>query len=71
LLQASSETGRTPVVTAQCGIAFKALTAKMRFFKNHYFLVPPLTEADLISLAYRNGKNQVGPFCPAFSAVIP
>jgi hypothetical protein len=23
------------------------------------------------SLAYRNGKNQVGPFCPPFSAVIP
>jgi hypothetical protein len=23
------------------------------------------------SLAYRNGKGQIGPFCPAFSAIIP
>jgi hypothetical protein len=111
----------------------------MRFIKKHYFLSPPRTDADLISLglkpvdtirspippsdaeviasiglvgvpyaidadpahdgklpfarttrrrerfnlegnsgktawfslAYRNGKNQVGSFCPPFSAVIP
>jgi hypothetical protein len=24
-----------------------------------------------ISLAYRNGTNKVGPFCPAFSIIIP
>ncbi|MDR2418943.1 MAG: hypothetical protein LBD79_07795 [Treponema sp.] len=41
---------RTPVVTANCKAAFDALTAKMRFIKSHYFLSPPLTDADLISL---------------------
>jgi hypothetical protein len=53
LLQASSESERTPVVTAQCNAAFKTLEAKMRFFKKHYFLVPPLTEADLVSLGLK------------------
>jgi hypothetical protein len=53
LLQASSETERTPVVTAQCALAFKALAAKMRFLKNHYYLVPPLTDPDLISLGLK------------------
>jgi hypothetical protein len=53
LMKASSETERTPVVTAQCNAAFKALEDKMRFFKSHYFLLPPLTEADLISLGLK------------------
>jgi hypothetical protein len=52
-LKASSGSERTPVVTAQCGMAFKALAAKMRFIKNHYFLVPPLTDADMISLGLK------------------
>jgi hypothetical protein len=33
-----------------CRLAFEALTDKMRFFKNHYFLVPPLTLANLAEL---------------------
>jgi hypothetical protein len=41
---------RTAVITAQCKAAFDALTAKMRFIKSHFFLKPPLLDADFISL---------------------
>ncbi|MDR3234300.1 MAG: hypothetical protein LBT46_11670 [Planctomycetaceae bacterium] len=41
---------RTPFVTAQCKAAFEALTAKMRYIKSRYFLTPPLTDPDLVSL---------------------
>jgi hypothetical protein len=50
LLQKAQSGERTPVITEQCREAFDALTAKMRFFKAHYFLVPPLTAADLVNL---------------------
>jgi hypothetical protein len=53
LQKAKSDTERTIVVTAQCNTAFKALTNKMRFIKKHYFLLPPLTESDLISLGLK------------------
>jgi hypothetical protein len=53
LLRVQSDTERTPVATAQCNTAFKALRDAMRFMKNHYFLVPPLTEADLVSLGLK------------------
>jgi hypothetical protein len=53
LQKAENDAERTTVVTAQCNAAFKALTAKMRFFKKHYFLVPPLTDSDLISLGLK------------------
>jgi hypothetical protein len=53
LLKAQSETERTVVVTAQCNAAFKALEDAMRFMKSHYFLVPPLTESDIVSLGLR------------------
>jgi hypothetical protein len=52
-LKASSDTERTKVVTAQCNAAFKALTAKMRYLKKHFFLVPPLTEMDIASLGLK------------------
>jgi hypothetical protein len=55
LLRVQSDAERTPVVTAQCNTAFKALTDSQRFIKNHYFLVPPLTEADLASLGLKTG----------------
>jgi hypothetical protein len=47
LAQSSS---RTIVVTAQYKAAFAALTEKMRFFKNRYFVSPPLIDADYLSL---------------------
>jgi hypothetical protein len=53
LLKAQSDTERTKVVTAQCNAAFKALVKRLRFIKAHYFLMPPLTEADLIALGLK------------------
>jgi hypothetical protein len=53
LEKTQNDAERTTVVTAQCSAAFKALTDKMRFFKKHYFLTPPLTDADLISLGLK------------------
>jgi hypothetical protein len=50
LLQKAVSGERTPVITEQCKEAFDALSVKMRFFKAHYFLVPPLTNADLVDL---------------------
>jgi hypothetical protein len=50
LLEQAQSSARTPVITADCKAAFEALTSKMRFIKGRYFLVPPLTNADIISL---------------------
>ncbi|MHB9292736.1 hypothetical protein Holit_01839 [Hollandina sp. SP2] len=50
LLEKARNSKRIPVITEQCREAFAALIAKMRFFKSHYFLVPPLTEAELVNL---------------------
>jgi hypothetical protein len=44
---------RTKVITAQCRTAFEELLSKMRFFKTRYFLCPPLTPADLVSLGLK------------------
>jgi hypothetical protein len=52
LLQKAMSGERTAVITEQCKEAFDALTAKMRFFKAHYFLLPPLTNADLVNLGF-------------------
>jgi hypothetical protein len=52
-LRVQSDIERTKVVTAQCNEAFDALTDSMRSMKNHYFLVPPLSESDLISLGLK------------------
>lgn len=53
ILQKAQSTERTPVINAECKAAFSALTEKMRFFKSHYFLVPPLTEIDLVALGFK------------------
>jgi hypothetical protein len=53
LLQQAQSSERTPVITEQCREAFEALEAKARFFKGHYFLVPPLTNANLVDLGLR------------------
>jgi hypothetical protein len=50
---AQNETTRTPVANAQCRAAFDALAATMRDTKRRYFLEPPLTDADLISLGLK------------------
>lgn len=53
LSTAKNETTRTPVATARCREAFDALTDFMRDFKRRYFLSPPLSEADLVSLGLK------------------
>ncbi|MDR2630529.1 MAG: hypothetical protein LBC60_06375, partial [Spirochaetaceae bacterium] len=53
LQKAQDEEERTPVVTEQCREAFDALEETMRFFKKHYFLIPPLTLSDLVRLGLK------------------
>jgi hypothetical protein len=50
---AKNEASRTSVANAQCRAAFEALTAFMRDMKRRYFLIPPLTEADIIALGLK------------------
>jgi hypothetical protein len=52
---------RTHTLTVACRLAFEALDGKMRFFKSHYFLVPPLTPIDLarLGLAEQNPANPI------------
>jgi hypothetical protein len=53
LLQKAETTERNQVITEQCREAFEALIEEARFFKGHYFLVPPLTRSDLIDLGLK------------------
>jgi hypothetical protein len=55
---------RTAVVTANCKAAFEALAEKMRFIKSRYFLSPPLTDADLISLELKPRDTTNSPVLP-------
>ena len=53
LQKAQDESERTHVITAECEEAFKTLIAKMRFFRDRYFKIPPLTEGDWAALGLR------------------
>jgi hypothetical protein len=53
LKKATDQTERTPVITVECQKAFAALNAKMRFFRNRYFKIPPLTEGDWAALGFQ------------------
>jgi hypothetical protein len=53
LQKAQDEAERTRVITVECQTAFTALTAKMRFFRDRYFKIPPLTGADWAALGFR------------------
>ena len=53
LAKAQDEAERTHVITVECQEAFKALTAKMRFFRDRYFKMPPLTEGDWAALGFK------------------
>jgi hypothetical protein len=46
---------RDPAVTAVCKAAFEVLVEKMKFIRSRYFLSPPLTDADFISLELKPG----------------
>jgi hypothetical protein len=53
LTAAKNDETRTPVVNARCKTAFAALTGSARDMKKRHFFVPPLTEADVISLGLK------------------
>ena len=53
LQKAQNEAERTHVITVECQAAFKALAGKMRFFRDRYFKVPPLTEGDWAALGFK------------------
>jgi hypothetical protein len=53
LQKAQDEAERTHVITVECQAAFKALIAKMRFFRGRYFKIPPLTEGDWAALGFK------------------
>jgi hypothetical protein len=67
MLALAQSSARTEVITAECKAAFEALTAKMRFFKSRYFLEPPLTDADLISLGLHPKDTSRTPVPPPTS----
>jgi hypothetical protein len=50
---AQNEATRTAVTTVHCKLTFKALSEKMRDVKRRYFLEPPLTDEDIVSLGLK------------------
>jgi hypothetical protein len=53
LQKAADDAERTHVITVECQAAFAALKEKMRFFRDRYFKIPPLTEGDWAALGFR------------------
>jgi hypothetical protein len=53
LQKAEDDAERTHVVTVELQEAFGALEAKMRYFRNRYFTIPPLTVGDWAALGFR------------------
>jgi hypothetical protein len=53
LTAATNDATRTPVATARCRAAFDAMALCMRDIKRRYFLKPPLTDADEVSLGLK------------------
>jgi hypothetical protein len=64
LLAKATSSERTSTITAECQAAFGELVAKMRFFKSHYFLSPPLVDADYISLELKPKDASHSPIPP-------
>ncbi|MDR2793945.1 MAG: hypothetical protein LBB61_09845 [Treponema sp.] len=62
--QAMNIPERTHVLTVQCGGAFDKLKAKMRFFRDRYFKMPPLTAADWAALGFRLNAEHPTPSQP-------
>jgi hypothetical protein len=61
LRRTGDETERTRVVTVKCRAAFKALAAEMRFFRDRYFKLPPLSEGDWAALGFRQKAPRPAP----------
>ncbi|MDR2663376.1 MAG: hypothetical protein LBC31_10320 [Treponema sp.] len=53
LRKTSDEAEGTHVITVQVRKAFGAMKVKMRFFRNRFFKIPPLDEADWAALGFR------------------
>ncbi|MDR2186308.1 MAG: hypothetical protein LBO80_11685 [Treponema sp.] len=70
LLQKAQSSDRTPVINEQCREAFAALIAKMRFFKGHYFLLPPLINADIVNLGLTPHDTHPTPSGPPAAEVM-
>jgi hypothetical protein len=58
------ESTRTRVTIAECAAAFAALEDFMRDFKRRYFIKPPLTDADFISLGLKPPDSTRTPIDP-------
>ncbi|MCL2410261.1 MAG: hypothetical protein FWC97_01330 [Treponema sp.] len=54
LLAEVMSTERNTLITALCNEAFYRLTSHMCYLKDRYFLVPPLTDHDIVSLGLRH-----------------
>jgi hypothetical protein len=50
---ATEGAGRGPVASEHCKEAFVALQAAMRYIKDRYFFMPPLTAEDFVSLGLK------------------
>jgi hypothetical protein len=61
LEKAENEDERTHVITVECEAAFAALKAKMRFFRDRHFKIPPLTEGDWAALGFRQKDTHPSP----------
>jgi hypothetical protein len=55
---------RTHVQTVACQTAFKTLTEIMRFFRDRYFKIPPLTDEDWAALGFRRKDPHPTPTPP-------
>jgi hypothetical protein len=65
LLQKSmDEAERTHVITVECQAAFAAMIAKMRFFRDRYFKIPPLDAGAWAALGFRPKDTHPTPAPP-------
>jgi hypothetical protein len=64
LQQAMDDDERTHVITVECAAAFKALIAKMRYFRDRFFKLPPLSEGDWAALGFRQKDPHPTPIPP-------
>jgi hypothetical protein len=53
LCQVMNRAERTYTVAAKCRAAFVVLKTKMRFFRDRYFKLPPLSSGDWVALGFR------------------
>jgi hypothetical protein len=70
LQKAKDDDERTHVITVECQAAFKDLAAKMRFFKDRYYKIPPLTVGDLAALGLKPRDPHPTPIPPPIHQVL-